>query len=151
MIKRLLYSLLILIAILVALFFLINNNTSLADPITQRYYTQLKSTLRARGYSPRLLVISTKRHEWVNWILVRLNGAAGDSQHLYGKAIDFLVLDVNGDGKSNGADVDIVYGILDKEVIRSKGGLGTYKQSRSFFNRQMVHIDCRGHRGRWYD
>ncbi len=150
MIKRLLYFLLILIGILVALFFLFNNNTSLADPAVQRYYKELKSTLRDRGYSPNLLVISTKRSDWVNAILVWLNGAAADSKHLYGKAIDFLVFDVNGDGKSNGADVDIVCQILDKEIIGSKGGLGTYKGSRSFFNRQMVHIDCRGRYQRWY-
>lgn len=146
--KRLLYALLIVIGLLVALFFLVNNNISLVSPVTQQYYSELKSSLRTRGYSPKLLVISTKRPDWLNQLLVRFNGAANNSQHLPGNAIDFLVFDVNGNGSSNAKDVEIVYQILDKEIIGDKGGLGTYKNSGCFFNRQMIHIDCRGRRAR---
>ncbi|MFM7671390.1 MAG: hypothetical protein ACKO6Q_02215 [Bacteroidota bacterium] len=144
--------LLVTISILIfplLLFFLYFNNVKLASPITANYYRSLQETLRSRGYSPNLLVICTKRHVWVNKLLVRLNGAASDSRHLNGEAIDFVVFDVNGDGRSNSNDVDIVYRILDREIIADKGGIGTYKQKRGFFNKQMIHIDCRGSGKRW--
>ncbi|MEZ4685496.1 MAG: hypothetical protein R3B47_05380 [Bacteroidia bacterium] len=69
------------------------------------------------------------------------------SKHLDGQAIDVVVLDVNEDGKADAEDVDIVYELLDKKIIRDKGGIGTYyKNSKDFFSRQMVHFDCRGRR-----
>lgn len=80
---------------------------------------------------------------------VKFSGAAKDSRHLVGDAIDFIVFDVNNDGISNNKDVEIVFDILDKEIIKNKGGIGTYKNEHSFINRQMIHIDCRGYRARW--
>ena len=52
-------------------------------------------------------------------------------------------------GKSNNQDVDIVFDILDNVIIKEKGRIGTYKSDNSFFNKQMIHIDCRGYRARW--
>ena len=60
-----------------------------------------------------------------------------------------LFFDVNDDGKSDSKDVDIVFEILDKDIIKNKGGIGTYKNEHSFIDRQMIHIDCRGYGGRW--
>ena len=80
---------------------------------------------------------------------MKLSGAAKDSRHLVGDAIDFIVFDVNDDGKSDGKDVDIVFEILDKDIIADKGGIGTYKNEHSFIDRQMIHIDCRGYTARW--
>lgn len=101
------------------------------------------------GYKPRLLVISTKRFGFHNRIQVKFSGAAAKSRHLDGDAIDFIVLDVNDDGKRNSKDVDIVTAILEKEIMKNKGGIGTYKNEKSFPSHQMVHIDCRDKKGRW--
>jgi uncharacterized protein YcbK (DUF882 family) len=131
-------------------FFLYFNNTALVSDKTVAFYNQLKDSLRAKGYSSSLLVVSTKRVRLHNYIQVKLSGAAPKSRHLAGDAMDFLVFDVNNDGSSNAKDVDIVYQILNKKIIQNKGGLGTYKKELSFFNRQMVHIDCRGYGARWF-
>jgi len=94
-------------------------------------------------------VISTKRFSFHNKMRVKFSGAASKSRHLRGDAIDFLVFDINRDGKRNAADVDIVYKILDEKIMKNQGGIGTYKNEKSFIDRQMVHIDCRNERSRW--
>jgi uncharacterized protein YcbK (DUF882 family) len=78
------------------------------------------------------------------------SGAAKKSRHLRGDAIDIIVFDINRDGRSDSKDVDIVFSILDKKIIKSHGGIGTYKGEKTFINRQMIHIDCRGYKARWY-
>jgi len=135
--------------ILILIFLLYCNNLSLANEKTIAYYKELKTALKDHGYEPSLLVISTKRFTFHNNIQVKYSGAASKSRHLSGDAIDFLVMDVNDDGKRNSKDVDIVTEILEKEIIKDKGGIGTYKNERSFINRQMIHIDCRDKKGRW--
>lgn len=139
----------ILLLAFILIFYFYFNNTNLVDAKTVSFYNSLKDSLRSKGYSPKLLVISTKRFKFHNDILVKISGAASKSRHLVGDAIDFIVLDVNRDGKCNGQDVDIVYQILDRQIIKDQGGIGTYKTESSFFNRQMVHIDCRGYKARW--
>src|SRR5688500_19875007 len=89
-------------------------------------YYELKDRLESKGYKAKLLMVSGKRFKWHNRLLARY-GAAKGSKHLDGDAMDFLVYDVNGDGTSNGKDVDIVYALLDKKIVGSKGGIGTYK------------------------
>jgi uncharacterized protein YcbK (DUF882 family) len=131
------------------IFFLYCNNLSLANKEIVSSYHQLKKTLKEMGYKPRLLVISTRRFPFHNYIQERFSGAAKKSRHLKGDAIDFLVFDINNDGDQNSKDVDIVTGILEKEIMKSKGGVGTYKNEGSFINRQMVHIDSRATKGRW--
>ena len=117
---------------------------------TVEYYKELQVEVKAQGYSPNWIVTSTVRPKWFNDLLVQYGGAASKSQHLVGKAVDIVVLDVNGDGSKNSEDVDIIYNILNKKIIRSKGGVGTYKNEHSFLDRQMVHFDSRGYRARWH-
>ena len=114
------------------------------------YMEELVTELKAQDYIPNFYVVSGKRWKWHNDFLSRFGGAASQSRHLRGEAIDILVLDVNKDGKSNSKDVDIVYNILNTKIIGNKGGIGTYKKEQNFFSRQMVHFDCRGHRARWH-
>lgn len=130
-------------------FLLYFNNLGLADARTKSFYYDLKDSLRQKGLPANLLVISTKRMAWHNKLQEKFSGAAKNSRHLTGDAIDFLVFDVNRDGSANSKDVDLVYDILDKQIIKEKGGIGTYKNEQSFINRQMIHIDCRGYRARW--
>jgi uncharacterized protein YcbK (DUF882 family) len=149
--KRFFLTIAILIVILVATFVLYCNNLSGVDPITIGYYNECKVILQQKGYTPNFLVVSAKRFKWHNAIQVRTSGAAKQSQHIPGKAIDFIVFDINGDGKSDSKDVNLVYEILDKQIIKNEGGIGTYKMEESFFYRQMIHIDCRGIRKRWVE
>jgi uncharacterized protein YcbK (DUF882 family) len=130
-------------------FFFYFNNTRLINPQTKAFYKALNDTLRKRGLPTNLLVISTKRYKWHNDIQVKISGAAKDSRHLAGDAIDFIVFDINDDGNSDGKDVDIVFNILDKEIIKNRGGIGTYKNENLFIDKQMIHIDCRVNKVRW--
>ncbi len=114
---------------------------------TVAQYQQLKEILVGRNYKPNVVVISARRTSWHNKILTYF-GAANKSQHLVGNAIDILVFDINDDGKANGEDVDIVSDIL-HSIIGENGGIGTYKSEQFFWNRQMVHFDCRGYKARW--
>jgi uncharacterized protein YcbK (DUF882 family) len=149
MYKKVLKSLFILLIILAAVFFLYANNTKPVNKETVKFYGNLKTKLKEKGYSQNLVIISTKRFKWHNDLQIKLSGAASKSRHLTGDAIDFIVLDINKDGISDSKDVDIVFDILDKDIIGSKGGIGTYKNEKGFFSRQMIHIDCRGYRSRW--
>lgn len=147
--KRILKITFALSILLTSLFFLYCNNTSGVDKKTLLFYKQLRDTLKKRNLPAHTLIISAKRFKWHNALQVKFSGAAKNSRHLKGEAIDLLVFDINSDGKSNKSDVDIVYKILDKEIIKGKGGIGTYKNGNSFIERQMIHIDCRGTRARW--
>lgn len=147
--KRLFRILVFVIILSVLIFFLYCNNLALANKEIASHYTSLKKALKDKGYKARLLVVSTKRLAFHNNVQVKFSGAASKSRHLNGDAIDFLVLDVNNDGYRNAKDVDIVTKILVNEIMNHKGGLGTYKNEKSFIYRQMVHIDCRKGKGRW--
>ena len=147
--RKILKFFIAIILIAIGLFFFYFNNTRLVNAKTRTFYTELKESLKQKGFSANLLVISTKRVKWHNDIQVKLSGAAKDSRHLVGDAIDFIVFDINDDGKSDSKDVNIVYDILDKEIIKDKGGIGTYRNEKSFIDKQMIHIDCRGYKARW--
>jgi uncharacterized protein YcbK (DUF882 family) len=138
-----------IILIAIGLYFFYFNNTRLVNAKTRTFYAELKNSLKQKGFCANLLVISTKRVKWHNDIQVKFSDAAKESRHLMGDAIDFIVFDINKDGTSDSKDVDIVFDILDKEIIKDKGGTGTYKNEHSFINRQMIHIDCRGNKARW--
>ena len=132
----------------VIVFFSYFHNTRLINPVTVGYYKELKQTLKQKGFKDRVLVICTKRNEWINDIFIKISQAEPNSRHLKGEAIDILVFDINSDGKINGKDVDIVYNILDTEIIKDNGGIGAYK-NQGLLSRQMVHFDCRGYRAKW--
>lgn len=142
--------LMLFLILLLLSFLLYFNNTSLVSAQTVSFYNQLKDSLRAKNYSPRLLVISTKRFKFHNKVQEKYAGASSRSRHLVGDALDFIVFDINKDGKSDSSDVDIAYKILDKQIIKSTGGIGTYRRERSFINKQMIHIDARGYKARWF-
>jgi uncharacterized protein YcbK (DUF882 family) len=135
--------------VLLSIFFIYFNNTYFVHASTNSFYSQLKDTLAKRGFSNNVIVVSTKRLKIHNDLLVKYSSAAKESSHLIGNAIDFIVFDINKDGKANEVDIDIVFEILDKEIIKNKGGIGTYKNESSFISKQMIHIDARGHKARW--
>jgi len=70
-----------------------------------------------------------------------VNGASY-SQHMFGKAIDIGVDDVDNNGIANQADKSIIYSLL-QQIVGNKGGLGLYPGSMN------LHFDCRGFKARW--
>lgn len=103
-------------------------------------FFQLSDRLTALGYNASSIQIrSAYRSKSHNERV----GGARNSQHLKGKALDLHVGDINGDQKINSADKKIVSDILDKEIIRSKGGVGFYPGTMG------LHMDVRGKRARW--
>jgi uncharacterized protein YcbK (DUF882 family) len=71
-------------------------------------------------------------------------GGAKSSQHIYGKAIDLSIGDINKDGKFNEAtDKKIVLLLLENDIIKNTGGVGHYPGTNA------VHFDTRGYKARW--
>lgn len=136
----------VIFALSLVVFFIHFNNTKGVNPIVDSYYSNLKKSLKKKGYTINLLVISTKRFKWENKLYQKISIAAPNSNHLTGDAIDILVGDINADGKIN--DINIVYQILDTEIVKDKGGIGVYK-NQGFITKQMIHIDCRAEKKRW--
>jgi len=115
----------------------------LIDPLILKKFRLLLSLLKAhpKTYDHRALsVYYAYRHPTMN----RAIGAAGASQHLWGKAIDIDVGDINRDGVANRQDKAIILDLLEKKVIRGLGGIGRYPDSET-----EVHMDVRGWRARW--
>ncbi len=139
----------IIVFILIGVTWLYTNSLIGVEKQVKDYYKALKRELKENNYRTRVFVISGRRWKLDNYLLTQFGSAVSNSTHKSGQAIDIIVLDINDDGKSDAKDVDIVHWILDKQIIKDKGGLGTYKHEGGFFNRQMVHFDCRDIKARW--
>ncbi|MFT4600557.1 MAG: hypothetical protein ACI857_000732 [Arenicella sp.] len=95
--------------------------------------------LEEQGYNKYgFYVRESHRHPKLN----KARGGASKSQHLFGKAADLVIEDINNDGKKNQADKTIALEILE-EIVGNKGGMGLYPGTMT------IHIDCRGYRARW--
>ncbi|MFC5408129.1 DUF882 domain-containing protein [Larkinella bovis] len=105
----------------------------------------LANELTGKGLKPNYMIISGYRPHWLNQLTPL---AAKKSVHQVGQAIDIDVFDVNGDGKSNREDVELIVQTLEKMDRRNPalaGGIGTYFRSAP----QMVHFDVAGKKRRW--
>ena len=69
---------------------------------------------------------------------------AKHSQHLWGKALDIRVGDIDRDGMVSRRDKAIVLELLERKVIGRSGGIGRYPDSDT-----DIHIDVRGSYARW--
>lgn len=140
---------LFILLFLTGLIWLYTNSLIGVNKKSKEYLAELEEIIIKEKYSPNYFVISGRRWKVDNYILSKFGGAAKNSVHKKGQAIDIIILDINKDGISNYKDVDIVYKILDKKIIKNKGGLGSYKNESGFFNKQMIHFDSRGKKARW--
>lgn len=101
---------------------------------------ELQKTLKQEGYNPNgFKVISAHREPRYN---EKIKGA-GRSKHVLGQAVDARTRDVNNDGRTNRRDKEILLKILDKKIIKEKGGIGKYPGTLS------IHYDVRGNKARW--
>ncbi len=105
-------------------------------------YLEMCNSLEKRGYNPDNIQITAGHRNPAH------NDSAGGairSQHLVGKALDFDVGDINMDGVANMQDKEIVYKVLNKKILKSKGGIGKYS-----WDPHGLHIDVRsGRPARW--
>lgn len=101
----------------------------------------LSEQLETKGLKPNFYISSGFRNPVYNGVV---NGATC-SRHQYGDALDIYIgQDYNDDGVVNKKDRDLVHQLLESTIIKSAGGLGTYKSST-----QVIHFDTRGYRARW--
>jgi len=104
-------------------------------------YIEMYQLLKKEGYNPDdIRITAGHRHPAHN----DEAGGAYTSKHIIGQALDFDVGDINNNGVANIEDKMIVYKILNRKVIKSKGGIGKYS-----WHPHGLHIDVRGHRARW--
>ena len=100
---------------------------------------EFMDVLRDEGYNEYgFYVRESHRHPKLN----TARGGATKSQHLYGRAADLVIEDINNDGKKNQDDKTIALEILE-DIVGDKGGMGLYPGTMT------IHIDCRGYRARW--
>lgn len=67
---------------------------------------------------------------------------ASQSLHIYGKAADLVIQDINQDGLISQRDKDIGLKVLE-DLVGDRGGVGLYPGTST------IHIDTRGYRARW--
>lgn len=112
------------------------------DDVTMKL-RMIKDEISKRGYNNNWFIISSKRSDWYNKILAN---SAKDSYHLYGKAIDIYVIDINGDYKFDNEDIKIFKSAneyIEKLYPNLIGRVGTYR-SKGYFTRHMIHVDVSG-------
>ena len=100
----------------------------------------LQQSLEKKGYKPKAFFLRDG-HRNPSWNEKR--GGAKNSRHIYGEAVDIIVGDIDGNGKMEKKDKEIIIQILEEEIIKNEGGIGKYPESK------VVHYDIRGYRSRW--
>ena len=99
----------------------------------------LKVELVNMGYEPQWFIISQKRNKVYNYLLPLSVDA---SKHLEGKAIDLCIIDINGDGKYDKLDFNLIkqaHDVLQKRDNKFTGGVFNYFK-KSIWGRRMVHV-----------
>jgi hypothetical protein len=121
-----------------------------ADKEITRKLELIKLELNSKGYKTNWIIISQKRHSFINDLLTN---SSKDSWHLKGKAIDVYVFDINGDNLFNKEDISIIEqanNVVEKEHPELIGGLGDYSLDKNdYFTKHMIHFDTRGYRHRY--
>jgi uncharacterized protein YcbK (DUF882 family) len=104
-------------------------------------FLDLILALEARGYDKYAFIIKDGfRYPNFN----NRTGGVSLSQHIYGRAIDLAIGDINKDGKYNEVDdKKIVLLLLENDIIKNSGGVGHYPGTNA------IHFDTRGYYARW--
>jgi hypothetical protein len=118
--------------------------------VLKRFF-KLRKILKKRGYDHTAFTFTDGfRPPRVNNPEGKEYGAV-KSQHLWGKAIDFQIGDIDRNGKEEECvDKKIVVDILDKLVVPD-GGLGLYPGDKNEGKSMASHIDVRGKCNRWFN
>lgn len=99
------------------------------------------SGYRTPAYNRSLGNVRYSRHQW---------GAAADI--FIDENVDGVMDDLNGDGRSDVRDAEVLYRLIDGAAARPEaqgliGGLGKYPSTRA--HGPFVHVDVRDRRARW--
>ncbi|MBU2652268.1 MAG: hypothetical protein KKA81_15165 [Bacteroidetes bacterium] len=100
--------------------------------------------LQDKYHTSAYLIISEKRPHWYNDLLPN---AVDDSYHLKGMAVDFWVMDLNGDNSWDVQDINLMVKTIkevEEEHPELAGGTYTYL-NKSRLTSRMVHTDVRIH------
>ena len=101
---------------------------------------ELQNALAKKGLNETgFEIVNGYRHPAYN----KKVGGASLSRHLQGQALDLSIRDINDDGRVSQKDKQIVLDLLEKEIIKDKGGIGRYPGTMA------VHFDVRGYKARW--
>jgi hypothetical protein len=111
---------------------------------------------RIWGPDARIVVQSGFRTPWHN---MAVSGALW-SRHIYGDAADIIAAltpsdslmgDLNGDGRVDQLDAQVLGGLVEEVEKESglTGGLGLYDWGENRSHGPFVHVDCRGVKARW--
>jgi len=119
-----------------------------ANPKVRRKVSLIREAMERDGYEVKWITISEKRNRIYNSLLAN---SAKKSHHLEGNAIDVFVFDIDGDGRFDKRDVDVVrrYNkMVENRHPELKGALGSYLSKP--IAKRMIHFDTGG-RSRSYD
>lgn len=113
-----------------------------ANDSVHKKVNAIKKELTDKGYRPAWVIISQKRYEFYNNLLVN-SIKNGKSKHLKGQAIDLYIYDINGDGAYNMKDFEIfktASGKINKANPDISGRVFHYL-GKGFFSRRMIHVE----------
>ncbi|MEO1516348.1 MAG: hypothetical protein AAFV95_15095 [Bacteroidota bacterium] len=101
---------------------------------------ELQNLLYRKGFNQDgFTIVEGFRHPRIN---VESGGTAA-SRHLLGQAVELEIGDINGNGKADKEDKDLLLGLLEEQIIGDMGGIGHNPGTMS------VHFDVRGYKARW--
>lgn len=109
----------------------------------------IETRLAQKGYKGGFIIISQKRHQWYNSLLTN---SIDRSNHLKGLAMDLWVMDLDGNGKWERNDIDLMVETIneiDREHPELAGWINTYTD-KGFMASRMVHFDIGGRRNPKY-
>ena len=140
----------IIVVMISILFLIIFYKTFVNPPANVEVRTKLELIMKEvknKGYHPIYFISSGKRNKLYNDLV----GGVKDSHHLQGKAIDIMVLDVDGDFDFDDKDISIIEQAnnkVQKKYPKLIGGFGTYQKTGTY-EFWMIHIDVGGYYKRW--
>lgn len=104
----------------------------------------IRNELKHQGYHPKWVIISQKRYEFYNNLLIN-SVKNGRSKHLKGLAIDLYVYDINGDGTYDIKDFELLKKAsqkVGKANPKIRGNVYDYLD-KGFFSRRMIHVEVK--------
>jgi len=113
-----------------------------ANAVVHEKVSDIRNELVKEGYKPKWVIISQKRFGFYNNIL-RNSVKNGKSKHLGGKAIDLFILDIDGNGKYDRNDFDLLKNAsLKCEKIKpgTRGKIYHYF-GKGRLTQYMVHVE----------
>jgi hypothetical protein len=112
-----------------------------SDPRLHTKLRDIRVELQRQGYRPTWFIISQKRSTLYNAVLAN---SITKSKHLKGRAIDIFVVDVDGNGRYEMRDFELIQKASETCGRRNpsyKGRVYDYLDKKSRLTRHMVHVE----------